>query len=267
MHVRPPWFLKNIENGLIPSDDENDLERCKWTTACPVHETNGATCSLTSIRSANLWSYTGEHECRQYLARHLHHSSAIGHSFDKADAWLSASQQDVELTMETRAERDKYKEGIKKQQEPKKGKDKDKGKGGKSKGKGKKGDWHQVRDNWDYIQPNADADAGTSAASTDISLQFGNIAGAMMVPIKRKRDDDMILVPVSKLKIMRDTLERADHAMQSTMGTLIDAAKRLHGDQQGLHVCLFAPHAMPQSLHGDQHGLHVFLDQQEDMSF
>ena len=235
----PPRLPKNEEIGIVPSDEENDEERCQWKIkVCPI-----GTCSPTSLKNANLWSYQSEFMCRQYLARHLHYSTAKQHELDKISAWELAKSVEVAVVTETREHREQYKASIRKQQEEKEAWDAK----GKSKGKGKgkvndaRANWdNDASGNWDDIQENPGS-RSDGLPDDNVGIKLLGSINSQIAKRKRLPENEVVGVPLSKLKIIKDTMERTDHGLQSAIGTLVDAAKRLHADQQGLHVCLFCP--------------------------
>ena len=273
---------KNHEGMPVKEEeDEEGLTFIKWkASSCPI-----GGCSASSWANAQCWSYQGEAQVRQYVARHCAFSMCDKHNVATAEAIAYADNVEITESIETYADRNSYRKHIQRIEDDKKAeKEREKQKAATRK---RKDDKHEddrehrrsrrdddnrrsrrddhdedrrsrreeydddrrsmppaasADDPWRAISEPGSTSGAPHAAAASVVSQLANHATET---IKFLRQDNelarrgpaatgCIAVPLSKAKIMRDTLERADLAIQSSMTTLVDAARKLVGDQKAI---------------------------------
>ena len=89
---------------FVPIEQDDGEPRTLWTcTECP-----GQGCTKASWRSAKVYSYHGRETCEEYLVSHLMRSG--NHALSEAEATDLAQTANFEQTIETKEDRDEYRE-------------------------------------------------------------------------------------------------------------------------------------------------------------
>ena len=245
---------KNHENGLLAeAEDYPDLVRDVYTIPeCPLHNECHNPKKGNPMKEAQIWSYESEDQVRRYLAHHLHASSK--HGCDKAHAMTLAMQADCVIEKEDFSQRQQYRDSLNNQKKWKASEWQEEQWSGDSQ-------WAASSDAQWAPQPTQPAQPAHPPPRSDVAAIATAVATAIMqqtsaqTPVADAGGDDedeeedepvkltmkgaslalrrapvnsdgMVQIPLERAKLICDTLERADLAIQSFCGSAVEAATK-----------------------------------------
>ena len=257
---------RNKENYFVePEDDWEEMTRPAVSLfSCPFcpcrHPETGVEverCSKSVWNSAKVWSLLGATEAIGYLMHHGIYSP--WHNMKKQECYdfLSKNwkflnwefyEDDYNMRQRYRDYRERQKKRLENEKKPAEQVDNVKGKGTKRKNEedmvssselsdvvsqalqewrqagdgGTGGSWSSASESWDKIQS---VPVQPSAAQNS-SFDFGADSGA--------DKNGCVTIPVEKLKLMQDALQRAEHAISSSRSHTIEQSNKLNHER--LHV-------------------------------
>ena len=248
--IRP---CKNKEVWHVPwhEDDKDTVRQWLCLRKCPF---SGGECQHHNFQNGAVWSLEGPEKVLQYLMQHATHSGK--HNLQQMDAnqELSLAYDELEWGREqdTFEHRRNYR-GQQRAQQPS-------GKGGTKRKRCDVGPDESASNVGSNLSASAmveavreaviqgvksvrEADSAAEATSSaDVWANVGNAVpaalpsstGGPLAPLQLSvpsRAGD-IPVPVEKLRMIQDNLQRAEHAMSSGLTSMVEAARKLDNERR-----------------------------------
>ena len=236
------------ESWIPPVDEEVDEDRPYWKCSkCPVDE------ACKTFHKSNCISFVDEDRCRYFVQQHLQFSG--NHNLMEGSAQGLAAEATVNEFVQTREERDKYRDEIEKiaakkrswtweeeggswweeeggwcDESRKKGKGKGKGgdKGKKCKGKDK-ADKSGIQEDIRQMNNSIGQLANIVAGAVLPPQASGSRQGGAQLALGNVGDRGLLRLDPDQL-IMRDRCERILEALGNTQAVLIQTARTLNDE-------------------------------------
>ena len=212
---------KNAESYWLSEDEDPDVVRTiTRLSACPHPH-----CSTSSFKNADIWTYKDPVQCVSYLMRHLIYSSK--HYMEEHDAQTMILDKWDELQWtqetETRSDRKAYHDSCSHQvQESKKrGAVAVIGKPPVAQKKSKKTEG----------QASSSSAAEIVPAMAEMVTEMKEMITAAKPVLTLATNERSVNVPISKMKLVQDSLVRAEHAISEALVDSVETAKKLQAER------------------------------------